>query len=121
MGLQIGQKLAGKKAKDVVYAEDLAIEWGDGITAHYPFFYLRDICPCANCIDEISGAKILETGTIPKNIHMTKVEYVGNYALKITWSDGHDTGLYSFSTLRELYDAAIEAGGVEGGPFSLQN
>ena len=45
-----------------------------------------------------------------------KADYVGNYALRITWSDGHDTGIYAFRFLRELLELALERGPEPGGP-----
>lgn len=113
--------LAARKPKDIVYGEDLTIEWGDGVVAHYPFFYLRDVCPCAACVDEVTGEKILDTKRIPEDIYIKHAEYVGNYALRVDWSDGHNTGLYSFGFLRELYDLALERGGTPGGPYSLES
>jgi len=41
---------------------------------------------------------------VPKNVHALGSEYVGNYALRIHWSDGHNTGMYNFKTLRALDD-----------------
>jgi len=107
-----------KKPKDILFAEDLTIEWRDGVIAHYPFFYLRDICPCAKCVDELSGEKVLDSKTIPADIHIQKADYVGNYALRINWSDGHDSGIFHFSLLRSLFDEAQEKGGAPGGPFA---
>lgn len=113
--------LARRKPKDILYGEDLTIEWSDGVVAHYPFFYLRDVCPCAGCVDEISGEKVLDPKAIPKDIHVRNAEYVGNYALRLDWSDGHNTGIYTFRFLRQLYDDAIEKGGTPGGPFSMES
>ena len=113
--------LANKKPKDILYAEDLAIDWGDVPVVHYPYLFLRDLCPCAECVDEISGEKVLDPNTIPKDIHIKKAEYIGNYALKITWSDEHDSGIFSFKFLRELYDRTLQDGETQGGPFALKN
>ena len=108
--------IAKRKPRDVVYAEDLTIEWRDGLVAHYPFFFLRDVCPCASCIDEISGEKVLDPKKIPEDIFIRQADYVGNYALRITWSDGHDTGIYAFRFLRELFDLAMEGDADKSGP-----
>lgn len=93
---------AKRKPKDIVFGEDLAILWKDGTETHYPFFGLRDACPCAVCVDEVTGKKVLDPKTIPPDIHITRAEYVGHYALRIFWSDAHSSGLYSFAMLREL-------------------
>jgi len=103
MALEIGKN----KPRDIVYADDLTIEWRDGTQAHYPFVALRDACPCAGCVDEMTGKKVLDPKTIPPNIHIRACEYVGNYAIRITWSDGHDSGIFSFRFLRELHEMPL--------------
>ena len=90
------------KPKDVVFGDDLAIEWRDGTETHYPLFALRDACPCAGCVDELTGKKTLKPGNLPPDIHIVKAEYVGHYALRLFWSDGHSSGIYTFTFLREL-------------------
>ena len=103
--------LSKRKPKDVVFGDDLTIEWRDGEVSHYPNFGLRDVCPCAGCIDELSGAKVLDSKSIPADVHIRKAEYVGRYALRFDWSDGHNTGIYTFVFLRELAD--LHAGGKQ--------
>lgn len=97
-------EMAKRKPRDIVFADDLMVEWKDGTVSRYPFLALRDVCPCAQCVDEITGAKILETKNIPANIFIRRCEYVGNYAIRITWSDGHDSGIFSFRFLRDIHD-----------------
>jgi ATP-binding protein involved in chromosome partitioning len=104
MALNLGKT----KPKDIVFADDLAVEWRDGTTTHYPFFALRDACPCAGCVDELSGRKTLDPKSIPVNIHIRKCEYVGNYAIRIDWSDGHNSGIYTFRFLRDLSELKLE-------------
>jgi DUF971 family protein len=110
-----------RRPKDIVYADDLTIEWRDGIVAHYPFLFLRDVCPCAGCVNEITGEKMLDPKQIPPDIHIRKADYVGNYALRITWSDGHDTGIYSFRYLRDVLDMALEQGARPEGPHVTES
>jgi ATP-binding protein involved in chromosome partitioning len=97
-------ELSKRKPRDIVFADDLTIEWKDGTISHYPFTALRDVCPCAACVDELTGRKTLDPKTIPADIHIRKCEYVGNYAIRIDWSDRHNTGIYSFRFLRDLHD-----------------
>lgn len=54
------------------------------------------------CIDEFTGERILDTGTIAADIAPADLSFIGNYALKIRWSDGHDTGLYTWDLLESL-------------------
>lgn len=54
------------------------------------------------CIDEFTGERILDPVTIPPDIAPVELSFTGNYALKIRWSDGHDTGLYTWNLLESL-------------------
>ena len=89
----------------------IQIDWKDGHHSDYPLGYLRDECPCATC----TGAH----GTEPQKtnyaaapadlfpmfkptLKMLSVESVGGYAIRIDWSDGHSTGIYSFDHFRKI-------------------
>jgi DUF971 family protein len=87
------------------------IEWKDGHHSHYSFQFLRDACPCALC-DEERGKSGREPGDPPKPppgvLPMFKdpakplsAEGVGKYAIKFSWNDGHDQGIYSWTFLRD--------------------
>jgi DUF971 family protein len=80
---------------------EVVVAWAGGREATIPAFRLRDACPCAACIEEGTGRKTLDSTTIPADIHVVGLEGVGNYAVKITWSDGHATGIYAWATLRQ--------------------
>ena len=91
-------------------SKGIKIDWKDGHTSEYGLEFLRDKCPCAAC----TGAH----GTPPRQptqpsagspfqmyqakLKMLGVEPVGNYAIRINWSDGHNTGIYSYDHLREI-------------------
>ncbi|MBF0279376.1 MAG: DUF971 domain-containing protein [SAR324 cluster bacterium] len=98
----MAKKLKRRKPETILVRNDLYILWKDGHESNYPFFMLRDGCPCASCVDEITGEKRLKSSDIAPNIRIRGSDYVGNYALRINWSDGHNTGLYSFNFLRDL-------------------
>ena len=85
----------------------LRIAWGDGATFLYPVRGLRLSCACAQCVDEWTGATLLDEGSVPDDIHPLAMRSVGRYAVSIDWSDGHDTGIYSFARLREIADLGI--------------
>ena len=89
------------EAIDVTEAGDVRIAWAAGPVVTIPAFRLRDLCPCASCVEEGTGRKILDPATIPSDVRPVQIEAVGNYAVQITWSDGHSTGIYSWRTLRE--------------------
>jgi ATP-binding protein involved in chromosome partitioning len=80
----------------------LAIVWSDGRESRYAVRDLRLNCPCATCRDEMTGERILDPARIPEDVRPVNLQSVGNYGLKIRWSDGHDTGIYSYDRLREL-------------------
>ena len=82
--------------------ETLGITWDDGSESLYDVRELRLRCPCANCVDEMTGEARLDPATVPADVKPLSVRSVGNYAISIRWSDGHDTGIYSFDRLKEL-------------------
>ena len=83
------------------------IEWSDGHKGVYPIRHLRLNCPCAACTDEWTGQRKLKDEDVPLLIILKDIEPVGHYALKFTWSDGHDTGLYTFGNLRKMCQCEI--------------
>ncbi|MBI3272207.1 MAG: DUF971 domain-containing protein [Planctomycetes bacterium] len=85
-----------------VDAATLEWTWGDGHVSTYRFKYLRVSCPCAACVDEWSGKRRVEVSQIAEDVVIRKFEPVGAYAVRFEWSDGHNTGLYSFRFLREI-------------------
>ncbi|HEY2584628.1 MAG TPA: DUF971 domain-containing protein [Tepidisphaeraceae bacterium] len=88
--------------------EKLEIDWQDGHRSVYKISYLRSMCPCAQCKalkeeqrQRKSLLRILP-GNYSKPLAATNAELVGNYALRIDWSDQHGSGIYSFEYLREI-------------------
>ncbi len=61
---------------------------------------------------------MLTEAMVPPDVYPTAIEYVGRYALKFVWSDGHDTGLYSFDLLRGLCrcEECLSSSGPTGSP-----
>ncbi|HEY6101439.1 MAG TPA: DUF971 domain-containing protein [Anaeromyxobacter sp.] len=88
------------EAIDLV-AGGLRILWPGGAEVTIPFVRLRDACPCAECVDEHTGKKLVDLARIPPDIRPEQIVAVGNYAVQLHWSDGHSTGIYSWRTLRE--------------------
>jgi DUF971 family protein len=89
------------EAIDVMPDGALRIVWPDGPEATVPAARLRDLCPCAGCVEEGTGRKILDPATIPTDIRPLEIHAVGNYAVQIRWSDEHSTGIYTWQVLRE--------------------
>jgi DUF971 family protein len=82
--------------------ESLAIRWLDGHVSAYPPRYLRLQCPCAGCVEEMSGRRLLRPADVPEDVYIHAIHYVGRYALHFEFSDGHGTGIYPFELLRAL-------------------
>lgn len=79
----------------------LAITWSDGHRSTYTWASLRVHCPCARCKGEWGyQPPELAVADLPADIRAMHVSRVGAYALRFTWSDGHDTGIYPFPLLR---------------------
>lgn len=78
------------------------IVWNDGHLSSYPSWYLRENCQCSACVEEFTGRRKIVHGDIPATVERVNVSTVGNYALQFGWSDGHDTGIYTFDYLRQL-------------------
>lgn len=86
----------------------LGIEWSDGATTTYVVRRLRQLCPCAKCVDEMTGVRTLDPATIGEDVHPRKIEPVGKYALHLEWSDGHATGIYTYVYLRRIAEAEAD-------------
>ena len=79
-------------------ARRLIVTWDDRHVSTYGLDYLRSWCPCAGCQGHAPTPRHLDlTGQ-----DLTHLEAVGNYAITLTWADGHNTGIYSFRLLRGL-------------------
>ncbi|TVQ55932.1 MAG: DUF971 domain-containing protein [Rhodobacteraceae bacterium] len=87
-------------------ARTLGILWADGRDQRIDVRDLRLACPCAGCVDEVTGRALLDPATVPLDIAPARVASVGNYALSVSFTDGHSTGIYTWPKLRGL--AAVE-------------
>jgi DUF971 family protein len=89
--------------KEIKAAEgDIKIAWNDGHESVYSGRVLRLACRCAACVDEWTHETLVKPDQIPAVVKPVKIDVVGNYALHFTWSDGHNTGIYSYDYLRSL-------------------
>jgi DUF971 family protein len=96
-------------------SKGIHIDWRDGHHSSYTLACLRDECPCANC----TGAH----GTEPQKssyskppgglfpmfkpaIKILSAEPIGNYAIRIHWNDGHNSGIYSWEHFRNICSCA---------------
>lgn len=93
------------------------ITWADGHASHYDFAYLREECPCATCNDERGKKETLKSlspgmassAALPMfkpKLRAKAATQVGNYAIQISFTDGHSTGIYSYDHLRNICPCA---------------
>ena len=80
----------------------LEVTFDDGARFELPFEYLRVSSPSAEVKGHGPGQEVLVLGK--ENVGIRAVEPVGQYAVKLVFDDGHDTGLYTWKYLRELGD-----------------
>jgi len=92
----------------MIAPETLQIRWADGEIRRYGVRLLRDNCPCATCREKKQSPP-LSTTALPvitaaetQPLRISKMEPMGRYAYAIHFSDGHDTGLFSLESLREI-------------------
>lgn len=94
----------------------VTIDWRDGHHSEYPLGLLRDECPCATCTGAHGTApqRTNHSAATPSSpfqmyqprLKILDVEEVGNYAVRIQWSDGHGSGIYSFEHFRRICPCA---------------
>ncbi|MFI5207387.1 MAG: DUF971 domain-containing protein [Gemmatimonadales bacterium] len=78
----------------------IEIQWDTtGHTGAYAARALRLACPCAACVEEMSGRPILDPGIVPPDVRALSLRLVGAYAVHVQWSDGHGTGIYPWERL----------------------
>ena len=94
---------------EVDRASHVEIEFEDGVIARFELAPLRLACPCAECNsqrqkDEPVSKSVMEGGPIS----ITNAELAGNWGLSLDWSDGHSTGIYAWTVLRQWMDEREE-------------
>ena len=99
----------------------LEISFSDGATFRIPFELMRVYSPSAEVQGHGPGQETLQTGK--REVEITALEPVGNYAVQPTFSDGHDSGIFSWEYLYFLgaeqdklwadYEARLQAAGVD--------
>ena len=69
---------------------------------------LRRRCRCAHCVEEFSGRPLLKPESVSESIYPTAFQPMGNYAVAITWSDGHNSSIYPYETILDCADPAAK-------------
>lgn len=83
-------------------ARSLRVTFEDGQDFELPLEYLRVYSPSAEVRGHGPGQEVLQVGK--QDVTVTRIEPVGSYAVRLVFSDGHDSGLFSWDV---LYDLAI--------------
>lgn len=78
------------------------IEWEDGQCSRFSAPFLRGQCPCAQCVNELTGVRMLDPASVPADVTQSDLAMVGNYAITMRFSDGHHTGIFPFGYLRRI-------------------
>jgi DUF971 family protein len=102
-------------------SRELEIGFDDGVTFRIPFELLRVYSPSADVQGHGPGQEVLQTGK--RDVEIVALEPVGHYAVQPKFSDGHDTGIYTWDYLHRLgaqkdelwrrYLERLEAAGVD--------
>jgi ATP-binding protein involved in chromosome partitioning len=114
----LGKKLLDKVERPEIAhdAKTITLSWPDGETATVSNSALRRACACALCIDEMTRKPLLDPASVPMDIHADKLELIGNYAVMVDWSDGHNTGFFPYSVFRDMEkQTKASAGGCGSG------
>ena len=89
-----------------VIGTELALKWEDGTEGFVSLEKLRQACPCAGCKGETDVMGNLHKGPeivlTPQSFQLVRIQWIGGYALQPFWGDGHNSGLYTFDTLKKL-------------------
>jgi DUF971 family protein len=84
----------------------LRIDWPDGLVVAIAYPKVRVACGCARCVDEVTGERLIDITDIDPLVQANELQMVGSYAIRIQWSDGHNTGLFTWPQLRSLSENA---------------
>jgi DUF971 family protein len=86
---------------------EVSIKWSDDSETRYTAAQLRRSCPCATCVNEWTGEKILVPDQVADDLSFSTISIVGRYALNFHFSDGHDTGIFSFTYLHDMAGPSV--------------
>ena len=115
MGLldKIHPKKPQPKPSTLAFDDDgnLLVRWDDGRESKFPSRWLRARCPCAECVEEWSGRRMVGEEQVKADVKPGGMNEIGRYAVQVEWSDGHSTGIYSWEYLLKIRDEEPSAKG----------
>jgi DUF971 family protein len=87
--------------------DGIRLSWSDGLESELSIRELRQTCPCAFCVNELTGQRMLDPDSVAEDIALTDMQPVGNYAYRLLFDDGHHTGLFTLDDLRAKCQEAV--------------
>ena len=109
--------MAPKKLRDLYMSKPIALKrtspvvlsstWDDGFESSVLLSDLRDACPCAHCTGEEIMGEVVFQGMKTLAPGMNELEAlipVGNYGVQANWKDGHNSGIYTWQMLRDVFE-----------------
>jgi DUF971 family protein len=82
--------------------KSVTLTWDDGHVSTLTGQHLRQSCPCAECVEEFTGKRMLDPAKVSADLKLLEVAPVGNYALSFVFGDAHRTGIFNWAYLRQL-------------------
>ena len=112
----LGKKVMEQPAIPQIESDEktISLVFEDGERVTVSNAALRRACNCALCVDEMTRAPLLDPASVPMDIRAEKVSLIGNYAILVDWSDGHNTGFFPFSSIREVGTTVDKSAGFQG-------
>jgi ATP-binding protein involved in chromosome partitioning len=80
---------------------EIQVLWSDEVTTQHRLSDLQKRCPCAKCVDETTGKRLLDVNSIKENVRAIRIMPVGRYAIRIEFDSGCSMGIYDFAMLRK--------------------
>jgi len=85
-----------------VIGRGVVVTWPDGHEQDIEPATLRRNCRCAHCVEEMSGRPLLDPASVSEDIYPADIQPMGNYAVAVSWSDGHTSSIYPYEQLKKL-------------------
>jgi ATP-binding protein involved in chromosome partitioning len=106
----LGKSTIEQKSLPKIQFDEKAITltWPEGEEVTVNNRDLRMSCRCALCVDELTGRKLFKNKDIRPDIAPLEVTPLGNYAIGVTWNDGHSSGIYPYKNIRELAETKVK-------------
>jgi DUF971 family protein len=85
--------------------QTLELTWPSGRVDRLRYRSVRGHCPCAVCVDENTGRRVYDESKVPEDIRLEGMDPIGNYAVRLSWNDGHSSGLYTWDSFELMAPA----------------